>query len=368
MTRRIIYRTALRLLVAGLVNIPLLVSAQTLPTDATVDWRSANDTVGQFRRGHADVLKWEQGNIQIKEDPVTASTDLVLMSADEAVRRAWRIHRSLATPLAVIGPDNVDRIAAGRWTEVDATWLRRVKDSGEVLDVAAAARKVWLKAVAARQVVKYRHEELVAAEAASELGQRMASVGNWSQLQAAQLQITLKTAQMDLRRAQYAAALTQTELIEFLQLSGVHSAVGLPDALPELPSAALTNVDVQLHLTKVIGAFPRADIYRTRASAMQAFEAYQTSHALALGYRDIVKLREFIKDETVLHYNGMLKSVWDLLGEARSRSQAVIEAIDAQRDFWIAETDLQHVLQGGAPASLVSLAGGGSKDSAAAGH
>ena len=66
MTRRIIYRTALRLLVAGLVNIPLLVSAQTLPTDATVDWRSANDTVGQFRRGHADVLKWEQGNIQIK--------------------------------------------------------------------------------------------------------------------------------------------------------------------------------------------------------------------------------------------------------------------------------------------------------------
>jgi hypothetical protein len=25
----------------------------------TVDWRSANETVGQFRRGHVDILKWE---------------------------------------------------------------------------------------------------------------------------------------------------------------------------------------------------------------------------------------------------------------------------------------------------------------------
>ncbi len=24
-----------------------------------VDWRSANDDVGQFRRGHMDILKWE---------------------------------------------------------------------------------------------------------------------------------------------------------------------------------------------------------------------------------------------------------------------------------------------------------------------
>ena len=25
----------------------------------TVDWRSANEAVGQFRRGHVDILKWE---------------------------------------------------------------------------------------------------------------------------------------------------------------------------------------------------------------------------------------------------------------------------------------------------------------------
>ncbi len=368
MIRRLIYRTALHLLAAGLASTPLAVLAQTLPPDAIVDWRSANDGVGQLRRGHADTLKWEQTNTPDIIEPLTASTNLVLMTADEAVRRAWRAHRDLAMPLAVLGSANVDLIAAGRWVEVDASWLLRVEDSEEVLDVAAAARKVWLQAVTARQVVKYQREGLVAAEAANALGQRMASVGNWSKLQAVQVQITLKTAQMDLGRAQYAAALAQAELIKFLQLSEVYSAAALPDVLPELPSAIMTKSDVQQRLDTALKPYSRVNIFRTKANAMLAFEAYQTSHSLALGYRDILKLREFITDETVLHYNGMLKSVWDLLGEARGRAQSVIDAIDAQRDFWIAEADLQLVLQGGAPARFVSLAGGSSKDASAAGH
>jgi outer membrane protein TolC len=59
----------------------------------------------------------------------------------------------------------------------------------------------------------------------------------------------------------------------------------------------------------------------------------------------------------VLHYNGMLKSVWDLLDEVRNQSQATVDAIGAQRDFWIAEADLQWVLQGGEPDSFVSAGG-----------
>lgn len=29
--------------------------------EGTVDWKKANADVGQFPRGHADILKWEQG-------------------------------------------------------------------------------------------------------------------------------------------------------------------------------------------------------------------------------------------------------------------------------------------------------------------
>ena len=28
----------------------------------TTDWKKANDEVGQFRRGHVDILKWEEAN------------------------------------------------------------------------------------------------------------------------------------------------------------------------------------------------------------------------------------------------------------------------------------------------------------------
>ena len=71
----------------------------------------------------------------------------------------------------------------------------------------------------------------------------------------------------------------------------------------------------------------------------------------------MLPLRRFIQDETVLRYNGMLASVWELLAEARSATQAVATATQAQRDFWLAETDLQLALTGtspGAPTGMVT--------------
>ncbi|MDO9132096.1 MAG: TolC family protein, partial [Hydrogenophaga sp.] len=112
---------------------------------------------------------------------------------------------------------------------------------------------------------------------------------------------------------------------------------------------------------------PNAEQLRNKALARSAIEAYQAAHALALDSRNVVlKEREYITEETVLHYNGMLKSVWDLLDETRNQAQATADAIGTQRDFWIAETDLQWVMQGGAPDSFISLGGGAEAPKAAA--
>jgi outer membrane protein TolC len=54
------------------------------------------------------------------------------------------------------------------------------------------------------------------------------------------------------------------------------------------------------------------------------------------------------------------------LDESRNQSQAAVDAIGAQRDYWIAEADLQWVLQGGEPDSFVSLGGGGEASAPAA--
>jgi outer membrane protein TolC len=58
--------------------------------------------------------------------------------------------------------------------------------------------------------------------------------------------------------------------------------------------------------------------------------------------------------------------VWDVLDASRNQAQAAVDAIAAQRDFWIAEADLQWVLQGGEPDSFVSLGGGGEATAPAA--
>jgi outer membrane protein TolC len=97
---------------------------------------------------------------------------------------------------------------------------------------------------------------------------------------------------------------------------------------------------------------------RARSEAREAWHGWRTAHDLAKHYRDeIVPLRKFILDETQLRYNGMLASVWDLLGEARNHIAAVNNTIAAQRDFWIADTDLQTALTGTSPGALAAIGG-----------
>ncbi|MGV3493507.1 MAG: TolC family protein [Ramlibacter sp.] len=95
---------------------------------------------------------------------------------------------------------------------------------------------------------------------------------------------------------------------------------------------------------------------RARSEAREAWHAWRTAHDLARHYQEeIVPLRRFIADETLLRYNGMLASVWDLLGETRNHIAAVNDAIAAQRDFWLADTDLQTALTGTSPGALAGL-------------
>ncbi|MEY4883585.1 MAG: hypothetical protein RIS34_1439 [Pseudomonadota bacterium] len=90
-----------------------------------------------------------------------------------------------------------------------------------------------------------------------------------------------------------------------------------------------------------------------RSEAREAYHGYRTAYDLARHYRDeVVPLRKFINEETVLRYNGMLASVWDLLADTRQQVLGVNSAIEAQRDFWLAEADLQTTLTGLSPGSL----------------
>ena len=89
-----------------------------------------------------------------------------------------------------------------------------------------------------------------------------------------------------------------------------------------------------------------------RSEVRESYSRYLTAYELAKHYRDeIVPLRKKISDENMLRYNGMLISVFELLADSREQVTAVNAAIQAQRDFWIADTELQVALGGKLPAA-----------------
>jgi outer membrane protein TolC len=88
-----------------------------------------------------------------------------------------------------------------------------------------------------------------------------------------------------------------------------------------------------------------------RSEARQSYLAYRGSYDLAKHYRDqVIPLRKKISDETLLRYNGMLLSVFELLADSREQAAAVNGYITALKDYWIADTNLEAALGGRLPA------------------
>lgn len=87
----------------------------------------------------------------------------------------------------------------------------------------------------------------------------------------------------------------------------------------------------------------------------ETYGGYRTSYDIARHYLDeVVPLRKTIAEENQLRYNGMLIGVFELLADAREQIGSVVQAIDAQRDFWLADAALQASLIG-KPSGGVSM-------------
>ncbi len=84
-----------------------------------------------------------------------------------------------------------------------------------------------------------------------------------------------------------------------------------------------------------------------RSEVRESYAAYRTNWDIARHYREqMVPLRQRIAEENLVRYNGMLIGVFELLADARTQIAGVRSAIEALRDFWIADADLQMALIG----------------------
>ena len=106
-----------------------------------------------------------------------------------------------------------------------------------------------------------------------------------------------------------------------------------------------------------------------RSEARDAYRAYRSTYEIAQHYqREVLPLRKIISDESLLRYNAMQIDVFALLAEARQRILATTAAIEAQRDFWLASTDLGVAVVGGGVSARASQPSMAAESAAAGGH
>jgi outer membrane protein TolC len=114
----------------------------------------------------------------------------------------------------------------------------------------------------------------------------------------------------------------------------------------------------QASSAKLLAAQNRFGQVRIEAGSVlrERYVLYRSAHDVARHQRDeVVPLERLITDEMLLKYNGMLVGVFELLADARAQVGAVIAAIEAQRDFWLADAALNAAIVG-APSSATPMA------------
>ena len=371
-------------------------SAKPVPSSPT--WQDANRAVGQFPRGHVDLLRWEQNNMPpIPDTPahpdggkLTLALAMRLALQDEAL---WLKPGMSAAESAAVG----QQVTAAR------------------LDV----QRLWVNAVVARQSVAHSGDVLAVAQAGAELGQRMAQVGNWSRARQMEQELTLWDARARADKAQLQADRALQALWQRIGAGMTPQALAqqLPPHLPvDLPAHSPVDVQAELSLEAVASLqtqalqahlrWPVDELQARRLSAGQGLTAQELQaaqqalqalagqelpmwdprnmrwghafenalqarlqadrlarqvradvHNALAAFRlasqtaqhtqaQVLRLHTELSQETLLRYNGMLKSTWDLLASVRTRIDSVDAALQAQRQHWLAHADLMAVLAG----------------------
>ena len=384
-------------------------------------WTEANDTVGQFLRGHIDLLRWEANNPDRAKAPASPqSLAQDSLSLAQALGLSWR-----GQPQWLQRPNMRGAEQYALNTERQTHVLR--------------IQRAWIEAVSAHQSVAHSRLSLQAAEAGAELAERMAHVGNWSRARQMQEELLLWQARSQLQNAELQALQTHLALWQFVGQADTVELPTLPD-FPTLPDARLPSVDtltaqalaanlkwvslktdaerlikgqtatslaqarqaLQPSPAKAPGHSMTADAFtrlapsllpanvpwshstenalqaQAQADALQrqiradvrlAHEAYLHAHTQATqNWPQLLRLHTALEQENLLRYNGMLKSTWDLLASARQRIQSKQALHQAQTQAWLAWTDLQAVLNGLPYTGQLNLDAGKTTSPPSAGH
>lgn len=337
-------------------------------------WKAHNQQVAEFPRGHADVLKWEQANPE-KAPKMTGHAEMMkptlpISRFPEAVDLAWNSHPDLKTSLSQLGELHRSLIQEGHFAQLPIAKISKIPEIAEVIEIAYQTRKQALTLTGQIQNAALQAHMLTASQAAAELSSRMAKVGNWSAYQDTSYQVALGADKQVHLSTQYEIKKSQMELLkQFKQWNVINQpALKLTVTLPALPSKTITHHIFHERLLEVSKQLPLSEQIQLTANAELIYDAYQTAYLLAQESQQQAKRQSFLYEETILRYNGMLMNTWDVLSASRTKFQSEIASNNALRDFWLADADLQLLMVGYIPSSLMTFSASGLDSSSSAGH
>ncbi len=178
------------------------------------------------------------------------------------------------------------------------------------------------------------------------------AVGHRIDLQIARMELAALAKSLDLT--------TATRFVTMLDLAGVERR----NRDGDLPAVRERGFDIQFQIPIFDGGEVRVrratETYNqavnrlteaainVRSEARDAYRVYRSSFDIARHYqREVLPLRKIITEEMQLRFSSMQVDVFALLTEARQRIGSRRAAIDARRNFWLAQSDLQSAVNGG---------------------
>lgn len=387
-------------------------------------WQRANQQVAAFPRGHIDILRWEAA--QAGATPPPAADPGPPLLPDEALRLSMTQRPTLLVLPGMNAPEQatLQRAWLDHARDVQRAWIGAVASrenlrhqqarldavhSGTELGRRMVATGNWSQARLLREQLTQAHEHaasLHAQQAALEAQEHLARLlGVWdpqaidallrrlpaqlpelpaqpqpdpglsdSEIEAAVLRSHPTLAAQRTEAQRQLAALDpawRDTWAQALQASlRTLPAAGLPTQPPPLHDQRLARDHALQRALNAEAALLQLAAER-RSHARVAWARLHSAHAIARHAQDVtLPLQTTLEQETLLRYNGMLKSTWELLEASRERMQATRDAASARHNFWLAQLDWQNLLAGGdyAPSDPSPAQGNARGPAASPGH
>jgi outer membrane protein TolC len=298
----------------------------------------------------------------------------------------------------------------------------------QTLQLAADTRRAWITAVASWETVAQLNQAQAAADAASDLAQKLGETGALTKGGQAREHVFYAELAGQTAKARLEARLAKEELTRLMGLWGSDADFQIPNGLAQLPKGLMKRdlieaealqrrVDLQMakldleataksyklteatryvtdleilsgfetereledgeknvettgnvalefvipifdsgkaRMRKGELAYMRAanllaeKAVNVRSEARSAYQAYRSNYDIARHYRNsVVPLRTKIEEESLLTYNGMITNTFELLADSREKVNSILLAVNAKRDFWLAEANLAPAIYGG---------------------